>query len=103
MYIFYKPEEWRKPSLLCTSVRALLLFAEVCQGGGIILLSDTLSSLANFLLDSYKELQTSHSETTESVKRKHTTLSILLLLTAYIIEMVLNKLSMMKGQQKRKH
>jgi len=103
MYIFYKPGEWRKPSLLCTSARMLLLFAEVCQGGGIILLSDTLSSLANFLLDSYKELQTSHSQTTKSVKRKHTTMSILLLLTAYIIKMVLNKFSMIKGQQKRKH
>lgn len=53
--MFYEPEERRKLSLLRTSVIELLLFAEVCQGGGIILLFDRLSSLASFLLGSYKE------------------------------------------------
>jgi len=40
----------------------LLLFAAVCQGGGIILLSGRPSSLVNFLLGLEEEQHTSHSQ-----------------------------------------
>lgn len=43
------PGGWRTPSQRHIFVGALLLFVAVCLGGDIVLLSDTLSSLASFL------------------------------------------------------
>jgi hypothetical protein len=55
IYLFYTPEEWRKPALLHTCVGLWLLFVVVCLDVGITLLSDKPSSLVIFLLNSQEE------------------------------------------------